>query len=86
VQVPALVSVHVAVLVLAVRVHVAVGGVPSPVHAAEQVAPTVLLLQPVTQAALLMATVGITGHTTAQAGNSSRVQLGHVCKHALEGN
>jgi hypothetical protein len=67
-QLPALVRVHAAVLAPGGRAHVAAAGVPPPRHAAEQVAPTVLLKQPAIQTALLIGrllAVGTPGQVTA---------------------
>jgi hypothetical protein len=72
VQLPVTASTHAAVLLPAVRVHVAVGGVPSPKHDAAQVAPTVLLRQPAIHTALLMGmllAVGTPGQVTARQGS-----------------
>lgn len=46
-----------------VRVHVAKGAVPSPEHSAAHVAPTLRLVQPATQLALLIGRVGTLGHS-----------------------
>jgi hypothetical protein len=74
VQLPVTASTHAAVLLPAVRVHVADGGLPSPKHDAAQVAPTVLLRQPAIQTALLMGmllAVGTPGQVTARQGRGT---------------
>jgi hypothetical protein len=75
VQLPAPVSVHAAVVLPGVCVHVADGGVPSPEHAAAHVAPSELLRQPAIHTALLMGrlvAVGTSGQVTAGKGKEEQ--------------